>query len=112
MDSSGLAELGCDHGFKSETRSERAKAQLHAERQYESWVSCVEIPSPATILKFAVLLLALAYSEHLGPTYGTHTLSGRPAVLHGYALGIFHFPLGTALHAVCLHLFTSLFIQG
>jgi hypothetical protein len=53
----------------------------------------------------------LPYSEHLGPTYGTCALSGRPAVLHDYASGIPHFPFGTALHAVCLHLFTSLFIK-
>ena len=51
------------------------------------------------------------YSEHLGPTYGTCALSGRPAVLHDYASGIPHFSFGTAFHAVCLHLFTSLFIK-
>jgi hypothetical protein len=36
-------------------------------------------------------------------------LSGRPAVLHDYASGILHFSFGAAFHAVCLHLFTSLF---
>ena len=53
-----------------------------------------------------------AYSEHLGPTYGTHTLSSRPAVLHDYGSGILHLSLGSALHTVCLHLFTSLFVKG
>jgi hypothetical protein len=52
------------------------------------------------------------YPEHLGPTYGTHTLSGRPAILHDYASGVLHFSLGAALHTVCLHLFTSLFFKG
>jgi hypothetical protein len=51
------------------------------------------------------------YSEHLGPAYGTCALSGRPAVLHDYASGIPHFPFGAALHTVCLHLFTSLFVK-
>jgi len=53
-----------------------------------------------------------AYSEHLGPTYGTHTLSSRPTILHGYVSGIPHLSLGPALHTVCLHLFTSLFLKG
>ena len=52
------------------------------------------------------------YSEHFGPAYGTYALSGRPAVLHDYAPGILHFPFSAAFHAVCLHLFTSLFIKG
>ena len=53
-----------------------------------------------------------SYSEHLGPAYGTHTLSGRPAVLHDYGSGVLHLSLGSALHTVCLHLFTSLFVKG
>jgi hypothetical protein len=67
-------------------------------------------PAFPVILLPAVLALTLSYSEHLGPAYGTHALSGRPAVLHDDASGILHFSLGTTLHAVCLHLFTSLFI--
>jgi hypothetical protein len=39
-------------------------------------------------------------------------LSGRPAVLHDYGSGILHLSLGSALHTVCLHLFTSLFVKG
>ena len=73
---------------------------------------CVRIPSLPVIQPPTILALGLPYSEHLGPAYGTHTLSGRPAVLHDYALGVSHFPLGTALHTVCLHVFTSLFLQG
>jgi len=53
--------------------------------------------------------LALPDSEHLCPASRTHTLSCRFAILHSYRLSIFHFPFGTALHAVCFHLFTSLF---
>jgi len=58
-----------------------------------------------------ILALSLPYSEHLGPAYGTYALSSRPAILHDYASGILHFPFGAALHTVCLHLFTSLFIK-
>ena len=60
------------------------------------------------LLKLAVAL-SLPNSEHFSSTCGAHTLSCRPTILHGYSLGIFHFSLGTALHAVCLHLFTSTF---
>ena len=51
----------------------------------------------------AVVALTLANSEHLGAAYGASTLGCRLIVLHGYALGIFHFPFGAAFHAVCLH---------
>jgi len=54
-------------------------------------------------------VLTLPYSEHLGAAYGAGTLSCRFTILHSYASGILHFPLGAALHAVGLHLFTSLF---
>ena len=47
--------------------------------------------------------LSLAYPEHLRPTYGTHTLGCRLAILHGYALGILHFPFSTTFHTICLH---------
>ena len=77
----------------------------------KGWVSFVQIPSLSVVLPPIILALSLPYSEHLGPAYGTLALSGRPAVLHDYASGILHFPFGAALHAVCLHLFTSLFIK-
>jgi len=48
--------------------------------------------------------LAFADSEDLSRAYGAHALGRRPAVFHGYLLGVFHFPFGTALHAVSLHL--------
>jgi len=54
-------------------------------------------------------VLALAYSEHLSPAYRAHTLSRRLPILHGYAPGVPHFPLGPAFYTVCLHLITSLF---
>ena len=47
--------------------------------------------------------LALPYPEHLGPARGTYRLSCRPAISHGYDLGILHFPLGATLKAVRLH---------
>jgi len=53
---------------------------------------------------------ALTYPEHLGPACGTDALSCRLPILHGYASGILHFPLGTALHTVRLHLLTSLYL--
>jgi hypothetical protein len=59
-----------------------------------------------------MLVLGLANSEHLGATYGAYALGGQPPVLHGYVSGVLHFSLGSALHAVCLHLFTSLFFKG
>jgi hypothetical protein len=58
-----------------------------------------------------ILSLGLPYPEHLGPANGTYALSCRPAVLHDYASRILHFSFGAAFHAVCLHLFTSLFLK-
>jgi len=52
--------------------------------------------------------LALPYPEHLSPARGTYTLGRWSPVLHGDALGIFHFPLGPALHTVCLHFYLLL----
>jgi hypothetical protein len=43
-----------------------------------------------------------------GATCGACPLGGRLAVFHGYALGIFHFPLCTAFHTVSLHFFLLL----
>ncbi len=54
-------------------------------------------------LSYECQLLAFSYSEHLSATYGANTLSCWFAVLHGYGLGIPHFPLGAALNTVCLH---------
>ena len=47
--------------------------------------------------------LALAYSEHLCPAYGTDTLGCRLTILHGYWLGVFHFPFGAAFDTIGLH---------
>ena len=47
---------------------------------------------------------ALTDSEHLGAACRADTLGGRFTILHGYGLGIFHFPLGTAFHTIRLHL--------
>ena len=51
--------------------------------------------------------LALADSEHFRATGWAYALSCRPAVLHGDAFGTFYFLLGTALHAISLHIQTS-----
>ena len=53
--------------------------------------------------------LALTDPKHLGPTCGTYTLSCWFTILHGYGLGVLHFPFGTAFHTVCLHYLTSTF---
>lgn len=50
-----------------------------------------------------ILVLGLPYSEHLGATDGAYSLSCWLTVLHSDGFGVFHFPFGTALHAVCLH---------
>jgi hypothetical protein len=81
----------------------------------EGWVSRstdAQPSSDSTTYNINSKTCLFPYSEHLGPAHGTCALSGWPAVLHDYALGIPHLPLGTALHTVCLHLFTSLFFKG
>ena len=40
---------------------------------------------------------------HFSPTYRAHALSCWLPILHGYRLGVFHFPFGSAFHTVCLH---------
>jgi hypothetical protein len=55
--------------------------------------------------------LGFPYSEHLGSTSGACTLCRRFAILHGYSLGVFHFPFGSALHTICLHQATSFLVK-
>ena len=43
-------------------------------------------------------------TEHPGATDRANTLSRWLTVLHGNALGVLHFSLGSALHAIRLHL--------
>jgi len=70
-------------------------------------------PDAGNIQPFRVLLgyvgvyLALADSEHFRATGRAYALSCRLAILHGDAFGIFHFLLGTALHAISLHIQAS-----
>ena len=52
---------------------------------------------------------ALPYPEHLSPTCGAYTLSCRLPILHGYRLGVLHFPLGSAFHTICLRHVNLLF---
>ena len=47
--------------------------------------------------------LALADPEHLRTAGWADTLGCRLSILHGYGFGVFHFPLGTVLHAICFH---------
>ena len=51
--------------------------------------------------------LALAEYEYLRATTRAYALSRRLAILHGDAFGVFHFLLGTALHAISLHIQAS-----
>ena len=51
--------------------------------------------------------LALADSKHFRATARAYALSSRFAVLHGDTLGVFHFLLGAALHAISLHIQAS-----
>ena len=55
----------------------------------------------------AIPALTLPYPEHLSPTYRADTLGSRLPILHGYCLSVFHFPLGTTFHTICLHWSTS-----
>lgn len=50
-----------------------------------------------------LILWSRAYAEHLGPAGRAHTLSGRLAVLHGDALGVPDFLLGSTLNAIGFH---------
>ena len=50
-----------------------------------------------------IIRLALPDSEHLSSACGTCTLSSWLAVLHGYALGVFHLSLGATFDTVRLH---------
>ena len=61
----------------------------------------VKDAQPSTIL--IPTALALPYQEHLGAARGTYTLGRWLTVLHGYALGVPHFPFGSTLDAVGLH---------
>jgi hypothetical protein len=51
--------------------------------------------------------LTPSYSEHLCATCWACSLGSWFSILHGYALGIFHFLLGAAFDTVRLHEFTS-----
>ncbi len=64
-------------------------------------------PYRAPGLHVLILTESLCFSdaEHLGAAARAGTLGGRLAVLHLHGLGIGHFLLFAAFHAVCLHLF-------
>lgn len=69
----------------------------------------VHISSLACKLSIPVML-GLSYSEHLGAARGAHPLGGRPAILHGYVLGILHLSLGSAFNTIGLHRVSLLFL--
>ena len=50
-----------------------------------------------------ILELALADTEHLRPAGGANPLGGWLTIFHGNGFGIFHFFLGAAFDAICLH---------
>ena len=70
----------------------------------KGWV-LVKDTQPSVVLTPTVS--ALPYPEHLSAACRAYTLSRRLAVLHGYRLGVLHFPFGSAFHTVCLHLSAS-----
>ena len=55
------------------------------------------------MLAALVILRGGAYAEHLGPAGRAHTLSRGLAVLHGDALRVPDFLLGSALNAIGFH---------
>jgi len=79
--------------------------------KYEGWIfRHQEYPALLGLLGYVGVALTLANFEHLGSAHRAHTLSCRPAIFHGYPSSVLHFPFGTALHTVCLHL-TLLFLE-
>ncbi len=66
-----------------------------------------EYPALLLIPTTITLTSTFPYPEHLSTACGTHPLSCGLTILHGYALGILHFPFGAAFHTVRLHLSTS-----
>jgi hypothetical protein len=56
--------------------------------------------------------LALPYPKHLGAACRAHTLSCWLTILHGNALSILHLSFGAALHTICLHRSTSIFVRS
>ncbi len=78
--------------------------------QFQPFCVCLQTSDlPTLVMVHAIrlikrfIILTLSDSEHLGTTYGTHTLSCRFAILESYGSGVFHFPFGTAFHTVGLH---------
>jgi len=55
------------------------------------------------------VFLTLSYPEHLCSACRAYTLSCWSTILHGYGFRVFHFPLSTALHAICLHMIHLLY---
>ena len=55
----------------------------------------------------SVGLFTLTYPEHLGAAGWADTLSGRPAIFHGYFLRVLHFSLGFAFDTISFHLILS-----
>ena len=55
------------------------------------------------MLSALIILRGRANAEHLGPAGRAHTLGGWLAVLHGNALGVPDFFLGSALNAIGFH---------
>ena len=72
----------------------------------KGWV-LVKDTQPSVVLIPTVS--ALPYPEHLSSTCGADALSCRLPILHGYSLGILHFLLGSAFHAIGLRHVNLLF---
>ena len=65
---------------------------------------------PDSPLTSTMLASALSYSKHFGTACGAYPLSCWLAVLHSDARDIFHFLLGAAFEAICLHYPVPLFL--
>ena len=70
----------------------------------KGWTSIRRCPAFSGNLILAIPGRALSYFKHFSSTHRAHSLCCWLAILHSYAFRILHFPLGTTLHALCLHL--------
>ena len=87
-----------------------AFAQLRGFKKQRDWILIHSLSSlPYIVLLYKIEIgLSFPNSEHFGAAVGAYTLSCRFAILHGDLSGVFHLPLGAALHTICLHNFPPL----
>ena len=82
---------------------------LPLENKKKGWTSRYrENPASLNCVGYFGVHLALADSKYFRATGRAYTLGCRPAVLHSDIFSILYFPLGLALHAISLHVLSSL----